>query len=404
MSPEARTLLWTEYRPERYPPGAIPAEVPDVLHRRFRDQVSVRPPWHDTGDQWEFTPQGWVGTIPVTEGVTVSIRPKAALANVFQMWEYAYRLRGFKFLDGVVGCESLADFYQNLASIFSRRVLDRSRRGLYRAYLGRSDRLPYVSGRLDVRRMASMPWRVDLHCSFEEHTADVEENQLLCCTLSVVARSGLCSPAVLNTVRRAYRELLGCASPAPLPSSACVGRIYNRLNEDYEPLHGLCRFFLEHRSPHHDLGDRSMMPFLVDMARLYELFVAEWLRLHLPPELELKAQHAVHFGSGDELRFQIDLLILDRETRKPLFVLDTKYKVPDAPSAQDIHEVRSYAEALGCPEAVLVYPEPLPKARDVVVGKIRVRSLTFATGGDLEAAGRRFLHQVLESPDGGGQP
>ena len=394
---DVQILQWKEYEPVRYSPGLISDALGHALYNDFRNYVAVEFPTPKTGGMWEFTPLGWVGTIPVTDSVVVTIQPKAPLKNLFRMWEYAYRLKGFKFLDGLIGCQSFAEFYQNLAGILANRILDRTRQGLYRTYLCREDRLPYVSGRLDIRRMVFEPWRADLRCAYEEHTADVEENQILCWTLSVIARSGLCDERILSKVRRAYRELIGCTNPIPVSPKACIGRFYNRLNDDYEPLHGLCRFFLEHRGPAYHQGDNAMMPFLMDMARLYELFVAEWLKQHLPQKYEMKPQHAVNFGSGGELKFRIDIVIFDRKTSTPLLILDTEYKVPDSPSNTDIHEVRSYADALGCTEAILAYPIKLPNALDVTAGNIRVRTLTFALNDDLEEAGREFLTALLAS-------
>lgn len=394
---DSELLEWTEYKSERYMPCPSRDTVGLALYENFSNYVSVSFPTPVTEGKWEFTPQGWVGTIPVSDSVTVSILPKAPLANVFRMWEYAYRLNGFHFLKGVVGSQSLDEFYQNLAGVFASKVLDRSRKGLYKTYIGQTERLPYITGKLNIRRISAEPWRVDPECSFEEHTADVEENQILCWTLSVVARSGLCNDQVLSKVRRAYRELLGCTRPEPLTAKSCVGRLYNRLNDDYEPLHGLCRFFLEHRGPTHKHGDRVMMPFLVDMARLFELFVAEWLKLNLPPEFELKEQHTVNFGSHGEVQFRMDAVIRDRKTGTPLFVLDTKYKVPDSAGSSDIHEIRSYAESIGCSEAVLVYPVDLACPMDMTAGKIRTRSLTYLLNQDLDAAGKVFIEKLLET-------
>lgn len=62
----------------------------------------------------------------------------------------------------------------------------------------------------------------------------------------------------------------------------------------------------------------------------------------------------------------------------------------------------AYAEALGCREAVLLYPVRLVRPLDVEVGRIRVRTLGFELSGDLEAAGERllerFLHRVSKQP------
>lgn len=394
---DIQILHWKEYEATRHTPSTVTDALGNALYQNFRNHVAVEFPTPKTDGQWEFKPLGWVGTIPVTESISVSIHPKAPLANLFRMWEYAYRLKGFRFFDDVVGCHSLTEFYQNLAGILANKVLDRVHKGLYRTYIGRSERLPYVSGRLDIRRMMSEPWRVDLECTFEEHTADVVENRILCWTLSVIARSGLCTDPVLSKVRRAYRELLGCTTPTPILPKACIGRLYNRLNDDYEPLHGICRFFLEHRGPTHQQGDYAMMPFLMDMARLFELFVAEWLKQNLPMKYELKEQHAVNFGTGGELQFRIDVVILDRATGTPLYILDTKYKVPDTAGMPDVHEVRSYAEALGCTEAVLVYPIELQCCMNVRAGNIRVRTLTFAVGGDIDEGGKTFLSSLFRN-------
>jgi len=52
---------------------------------------------------------------------------------------------------------------------------------------------------------------------------------------------------------------------------------------------------LEHSGSTHHAGDHTMLPFLVDMARLYELFVAEWLKTRLPKGWSVESQERVHF-------------------------------------------------------------------------------------------------------------
>jgi 5-methylcytosine-specific restriction enzyme subunit McrC len=76
-------------------------------------------------------------------------------------------------------------------------------------------------------------------------------------------------------------------------------------------------------------------------------------------------------------------------------VLDTKYKPVDRPAIEDLEQIVAYAQAKGCQEAVFVYPIALPVPFNERVGDIRVRSLAFALGGDLEESGREFLDSVL---------
>ena len=131
------------------------------------------------------------------------------------------------------------------------------------------------------------------------------------------------------------------------------------------------------------------------MARLYELFVAEWFKVHLPSHVALKAQERVSIGDRDGLHFNIDLVLYDLKLDHALCVLDTKYKTTRTPSADDVAQVVAYAEAKGCHEALLVYPTSEIEQLDERVGNIRVRSVSFSLDGDLEMAGNEFLRGVL---------
>jgi 5-methylcytosine-specific restriction enzyme subunit McrC len=368
----------------------------EAIWREYGSQVAVEFPSPKTDYQWELTARGWVGYIPLSSELGLSLQPRVSLDNLFRMLEYAYRLESFRFLDDLMGVHSLEEFYERLANILAKRVLDRSRQGFYRAYLPESEELPYVRGRLDVRRFIEKPWSAKLRCHYEEHTADVEENQILAWTLRRIARSGICSNRVQPTIRRAYRSLHGLASLQPFSPQDCVGRVYTRLNDDYHPMHALCRFFLEHSGPTHEVGDRTIMPFLVNMARLFELFVAEWLRAHLPQELMLSVQEKVSIGKAETIDFNIDLVLSDGLTGEPLCVLDTKYKKGDGPKPSDIAQIVTYAEMKDCRRAILVYPFPLSKPLDHSVGRIRVQSTAFRVQGDLEGHGRVFLDKLVD--------
>lgn len=398
---QTKTILpLSEYIPQRFPRDAIPNDVGKVLWQDYDKQgrvVVVDFPSPKTDGQWQLTPQGWVGYIPLTPELGLALQPKVELGNLFRMLEYAYRIKSFRFLEGLVECQSLEEFYERLANVLARRVLDRGRKGFYRAYLPETERLPYVRGRLDVRQAIQTPWDIELRCHYEEHTADLEENQILAWTLQHIARSGMCTERVLPTVRCAYRALRGLVSVQPYGPRDCVGRLYNRLNDDYHPLHALCRFFLEHSGPSHEMGNQTVLPFLVNMENLYELFVAEWLKAHLPHNLLLKVQEKVDIGEGQGLRFKIDLVLLDAETGKTRCVLDTKYKAKEKPETNDVAQVVAYAEMKGCSEAVLIYPAPLSQPLDVFAGSIRVQSLTFSLKDDLEEAGQAFMQCLFNS-------
>jgi len=87
--------------------------------------------------------------------------------------------------------------------------------------------------------------------------------------------------------------------------------------------------------------------------------------------------------------------VFDSAKGNVVAVVDTKYKVPDSPSTDDVSQVLAYAEAKGCQEAFLVYPIALKKPLDTRIGKIRVRTLTFLLDGDLDTNGCSFVRDLL---------
>jgi 5-methylcytosine-specific restriction enzyme subunit McrC len=390
--PAQTVIELPEYEPVTLSREMISDELALRLYNEHGQRLCIEWPSAPNQYQWRLTSQGWVGFISVSPDLLLALRPKVSLRSLFGMLEYAYQT-DFKVLPDLIDCATLEEFYDRLAHLLAKRILARQRQGLYRAYIPRAEPLAYVRGRLDVQRMIRRPWDTALDCQFEEHTADVEDNQILAWTLRCIAQSGLCTERSLPAIRKAWRGMTGAVSHTPMSAASCTRRSYNRLNHDYQTSHGLCRFFLENSGPTHAAGEHTMFPFLVDMAQLYEKFVAAWLAGpgRLPAHVDVRAQERVHYGQDAAAHFRIDLALYDVAAGVPLCVLDTKYKTPAAPAPEDISQVVTYAHAKGCTEAILVYPQPLTQPLDATIGQIRVRSLTFALDRDLDQAGSDFL-------------
>lgn len=380
------------------PAGELSRELGRRIWERYGRELAVEFPSPKTEDRWEFAPKGYIGYAPVTPDLTLVLEPKVGLGNVFGMLEYAYRLRSFSFLEGEVQVGSIEELFDRLAIVLAGRVSDRLRRGLHRSYVTEEDRLPYLRGRLVAADAARAPWKVSLPCVFDEHTADIVDNQILHWTLDRISRSVAATDRSRVPVRRALRGMRSAVQLAPFNGSDCIGRQYTRLNEDYHPMHALARFFLDHAGPVHEPGDRSLQPFLVNMDRLFELFAAEWLRAHIPPEWRrgVVAQEKYVIRAESDVHFQIDLMLRDTTTGAVTTVLDTKYKSVDYPDPNDIAQVVAYAEAQACTDAVLVYPEAMGVEFDERIGQVRVRGLAFDLSGNLDDAGRRLLSQLWQ--------
>lgn len=378
-----------EYQPILVSKDLLSEQVAQILWRDYRHMIEIEPPSFKTGGCWRLTNLGWAGYLPVTPAWGISLQPKVALRTLLRMVEYAYDLHAFHLLDGWFQAQSVPELYELLAALLAKRVLSRCRQGLHRSYRTQQATLPYLRGQLQLAEVLQRPDRTELPCRFHEHTTDVADNQIFLWTLDRIGRSELCGERSAPTIRQTVRTLQRSVSLQPWTAGACRQRTYSRLNQDYAPLHGLCAFFLEHSSPSHLLGELPAIPFVVEMARLYERFVAAWLQRHLDPQWRVQIQET-HAISSDQ-RFAIDLVLYAAQSGAVHCVMDTKYKVAARVNTADVAQVVAYAEAKGATEALLIYPQAPTTPLDTIVGDIHVRTLAFGLDDDLDQNGHHFL-------------
>jgi len=375
----------------RLPEEELSPEEAVLLHRAYGKQIDIDFPSPLNQGNYRLRSRGYVGQFPVGRQLLLHVRPKVSLQSLFGMVEYAYQLRFLHLRDGSVLSGSIGEVFEHLAAVLARWVLDRVHSGLLRDYLEQEEDLPYVRG-----RVLPVPERrggeVGVRCRFQEHTPDLMDNRILAWTLHLLRQRPFHRHEVGRRVQQAFRLLSGAVGVAYVAPQACSGRFYHRQNQDYQPMHALCRFFLEHSGPALGAGDREFVPFMVYMPGLFETFVAEWLKVHLEQGFDLQIQRRLPLEGSQGLAFQIDLAL--GEKGRTLAVLDTKYKREGEPEEADIQQVVAYAVRMGTQKAVLIYPSRETKAFVVQVGSVKVSSLVFDLSRELVEAGSCF-HQAL---------
>jgi len=391
-----RIIELTEETPAELAPTELTQEEALIVHKRFGVQVAVSFPTILTDNRYALRPSGYVGQLPVSSDLLIRIAPKIPIANIFGMLEYAYNLTSFKLFEGRVDVAVIEDLFERLASILARRVLGRVRKGLYSSYIKEEGDLPFVRGRIataeTARRMLS--GSTTLWCEYEEHTPDVQDNRILVWTLFCLRKLPFKRESVQRDVRQAYLALAGTITVTPTEALECVNRFYHRLNDDYEPMHGLCRLFLEHLGPGINAGEHLFLPYIVDMPILFETFVAQWLREHAPPELQVTPHYRVRLDANVNLIFDMDIVVRNKTTGQVLAILDTKYKRAALPDQADISQVTAYALQLNAPIAILIYPSSQTQPIDVRIRDISVQSLVFDISRE-DLGGDAFLNELL---------
>lgn len=390
-APSPTRLILPEYQPVRVPRSALDETRAGQIWEQYGQQIRVEFPSPATNDHWQLTALGWVGLIPLGSGQQIELAPKLPLANLFRLLEYAYDLTSYRLLDGHVRGATLPELYAHLAGHLAHAVMKLARAGLAQDYVPRTADTTALRGRLNIAHMVQQPHTLTLPCTFAELQVDIPENQILAGALLVILRSGLCDEPMLSLVRQAWQILAVTVTPwygVPPPL------VYTRRTAPYQQAHALSRLFLAHCGPAWGTGETATIPFLVNMARLFEHVVAAWLQRHAPPTLLVQTQERLPLNPAGDLAFVADIILRDRCTGQPLAVLDTKYTVDPLAETADIAQVAAYAAALDATQGYLVYPTPLAQPLDVMVGTIHVQSAVFALDDKIDHAGAAFMGQV----------
>jgi len=162
-----RIIELTEYQLATFEQYSIPESVGQKLHQNYDKEIDIEFPNFKTKYQWHLKSKGRVGNIPITPEFHIAIRPKVPINNLFGMLEYAYNLK-IKFPQGSIQCQFLEQSYERLANILAHKILERCRKGLYRDYLSKTERLAYIRGRVDLRSALQKPWDVKLKCHYSD--------------------------------------------------------------------------------------------------------------------------------------------------------------------------------------------------------------------------------------------
>lgn len=371
-------LTLTEHEEKKFSKAEISAQEAEILRQRYDSYLDITYPSPATDGKWLLEPGGHIGVLPLQGSRALHIKPKGPIQNVFEMLEVIGSLPDIP--EGASQVGAATDFTQQLVRMLAKRVIRRAREGLYREYISREQDLPYVRGTIDVGKHVRRPHRTKIPCRFEESKTDNELNRILAWTLYKVARSGLCSGETLRVAQAAYRSLAGRVSLNPVRPEDCVGRHYNRLNEDYRPMHGACYLLLKHMGLSHESGDQAVMPFVIDMPSVFEDYVVEMLRRQGPEGYSVQSGviHNHEFG-----HFEMDAVVYEKDTGEAASVVEVKYKYHDSPSAEDLQQSIAYASALGCQKALLVYPRIPENETTARIGDTEIHTTGISLEEDL---------------------
>ena len=175
----------------------------------------------------------------------------------------------------------------------------------------------------------------------------------------------------------------------------------DRLSRDYGPILDLCRLLLRRSTLDLRAGRISQLAIVFDMAKLFEEFVAEFLKRNASEVTLSEGEHltsvSVKKGVGrlfGRLRMEPDLIL---HAAGRTILLDTKYKPlspGEGPSREDLYQMYAYGTGGDEPfsDIVLLYPSETsaPPNSSLTQGAVRVHVRGFDLRAIYDPAARRL--------------
>ncbi|MDQ2881444.1 MAG: McrC family protein [Actinomycetota bacterium] len=339
---------------------------------------------------WRLVPRGRVGAVHI-DGVDVVVTPKVGITRLLFLLGYAAD-PGFRPED-VAGIHD-DDLWPAIAETVCRHAERALGFGVLQGYVTVEAALPLVRGRIRVAdQIARRPGMlVPIEVRYDEYSIDIVENRILRSAVRRMLAVPRVSAAVRSRLAHLDARLDGVTvlvSGAPRPTWRP-----HRLNARYHAALRLAELVLRHQSFEVGPGGLRVAAFVVDMAKVFEDFVATALtEAWAPLPGHTRTQYPARLDETGGVLMRVDVVhLVDGVAR---IIADAKYKIESGsgryPNA-DHYQMLAYCTALQVPFAWLVYASgsPGPVTRRVVHTAISIVECPL----DLAASPTALLAQI----------
>ena len=287
------------------------------------------------------------------------LKPKIGIRRLLFLLSYSMDPRqwqrlGFDFAED-------EDLFEALIPGFAFQLEEALRRGLLNGYRLEESALPTVRGRIRVADQLRTSFGLipPVECSYDEFSDDIVVNRLLKAAIARLGEIRIRDPdsrARLRALAGAFSNVSAVSfDPRQLPEVR-----YDRLNMHFRRPVEFARLVLRSRSVDGRAGDVGGASFLIDLAKVFEDFVATALRetLALPPHLFPQGARRRHLHLDFERKLGLQPDISWWRGDRCVFIGDVKYK-KTAPTAgvqhPDLYQLLAYTTATALTHGLLVY-------------------------------------------------
>ena len=199
-----------------------------------------------------------------------------------------------------------------------------------------------------------------IFCEFDDFTDDVQINRIIKYTIYLLFHI---DDGEFSRELRHVFSLLKNVSLVPITVEDIDSVRYTRLNDTYEPVHMLCRLFVQSIFVSHKIGGQRMFCFLIEMNGLFEEFVRSVFRRFSSYRV-VGYPRRKYLDDTKLVRIKPDIRFL--KEGKELFVVDCKYKKlkkleDDNENARfinsDVYQILAYMIGYNLQKGMLIYPK-----------------------------------------------
>ena len=249
------------------------------------------------------------------------------IANVYYMLAYAFEFIGDDNLERVE-VEEFENQQDMIAALLESGISRLIKQGLHKEYLPRTENLPALRGKIDVRGTFTnaIAHRKTISCEFDELTEDNAFNQILKTTVRMLIVSKDVQAKTRDSLKK---EMLYFTEVHELDPRSIRWDLlrFGRTNSGYRFLVSLCQLVIEGMLMHDSMGDDTLAPETSEeqMHRVYELFLLRYFQKEYP-QLKPAAPQipwAVDDGYSTMLPAMKTDIMLQGDKR--ILIIDAKY-------------------------------------------------------------------------------
>jgi 5-methylcytosine-specific restriction enzyme subunit McrC len=247
------------------------------------------------------------------------------IQNVYYMLAYAFRTlqeNGYQ----KVGMESFEHVLDLYTALLCKGTANQIKWGLSREYLPREESTGAPHGKIllseSLKRRSLL--RKQLVCTYDEFSADAYLNRILKTTLTLLLKAD-----ISQKNRHNIHHLLPYFEGVTLLDARRIKwhRRYNRNNQTYRMLVGICYMVIHGLLQHQEEGNTKLITFSDDqaMSRLYEGFLRAYYKEEYPAARVSASEIKWDVEAGDtsllpEMKSDVTI-----DAREKILILDAKY-------------------------------------------------------------------------------